>query len=125
TIPGFRYAVGLGLESIEFDVQMTADGHLVVIHDHTVDRTTNGTGEVKSFTLAEIQALDARSTFPDWEEPCYVPTLDEVLRALRDIPEIICEIKNDDDERLERIVPMTLNAIRRARIADQVTVTSF
>lgn len=125
TIPGFRYAIGLGLQSIEFDVQMTADGHLVIIHDHTVDRTTNGTGEVKDLTLAEIQALDARSIFPDWEERCYVPTLDETLETLRDVPHLICEIKNDTDERLDRIVPMTLDAIHKAGIDDHATVTSF
>lgn len=125
TIPGFRYALGLGLESIEFDVQMSADGHLVVIHDDTVDRTTNGRGKVKNLTLAEIQALDARSIFPEWEEPCYVPTLAEVLETLRDVPHLICEIKKDTDDRLDRIVPMTLDAIRQAGIADHVTVTSF
>lgn len=54
-LSGFRYAIALGLTAVEFDVRMTFDDHLVVIHDATVDRTTNGTGEVASLTLAEIQ----------------------------------------------------------------------
>ena len=82
TIPGFRYAIDLGLTAVEFDIRMTGDGHLVVIHDATVDRTTNGEGEVSSFTLDRIQALDARSTFPEWPEPCVVPTFSQVLDAV-------------------------------------------
>jgi glycerophosphoryl diester phosphodiesterase len=61
TLPGFRYALDLGLEAVEFDLRLTRDGQVVVIHDSTVDRTTNGTGAVADLTLAEIQALDARA----------------------------------------------------------------
>lgn len=125
TIPGFRYAIGLGLKSVEFDVRMTADDHLVIIHDDTVDRTTNGTGKVSDFTLEEIQALDARSTFPDWPEPCVVPTLADVLDVLRDFPDMIIEIKSDTEERLDQIVPATIQEVLRRDILDQVTMTSF
>lgn len=125
TLPGFRYAMELGLESIEFDVRMTVDEHLVVIHDDSVDRTTNGTGKVAEMTLADIQALDARSGFAEWNEPCHVPTLAEALETLRTVPHLICEIKSDTDERLERIVPMVLAQIEAAGIREQVTVTSF
>jgi glycerophosphoryl diester phosphodiesterase len=59
TLAAFRSAIAAGADWLEFDVQMTKDGALVVIHDETVDRTTNGSGPVRELTLAEIRALDA------------------------------------------------------------------
>jgi len=125
TIPGFRHALGLGLQAVEFDIRMTSDGHLVIIHDATVDRTTNGAGDVSSFTLAEIQALDARSTFEDWPEPCRVPTFAEVLDEVGHLPELLIEIKGDTNERLDEIVPRTIAEIESRGIGGQVTITSF
>ena len=82
TLPAFAAAVELGI-SIEVDVYQTRDGHLVVIHDDTVDRTTNGKGRVVEMTLAEIRKLDAGS----WIHPRYtglkVPTLEEVFLLVR------------------------------------------
>lgn len=83
----FRSAVDdWDADMLELDVRLTADGHVVVIHDETVDRTTDGTGRVIDLTLAEIQALDAGYHFVDLEgEPTFrgrgvrVPTLEEVL----------------------------------------------
>ena len=62
TLPGFAAAIELGL-SIELDLYQTRDEYLVIIHDETVDRTTDGTGEVINMTLAEIRKLDAGSWF--------------------------------------------------------------
>lgn len=59
TLAAFRNAISMGVDLIELDVQRTQDGHLVVMHDATVDRTTNGTGRVADLTLEQIQALDA------------------------------------------------------------------
>ena len=59
TILAFEKALELGVDQIELDIRITKDDQLVVIHDATVDRTTNGTGAVNSFTLAELQQLDA------------------------------------------------------------------
>ncbi|MBI3959122.1 MAG: glycerophosphodiester phosphodiesterase [Chloroflexi bacterium] len=59
TLAAFRSAIAAGADWLEMDVQMSDDGHLVVIHDTTVDRTTNGSGRVADFTLAQLQALDA------------------------------------------------------------------
>ena len=125
TIPGFRHAVAIGLQAVEFDVQMTADGHLVVIHDATVDRTTNGAGPVAVHTLADIQALDARAQFPDWPEPCHVPTLGEVFDVVGGIRALLVEIKRDTDERLDLVVPAVCRMIRERGLAGRVTISSF
>jgi glycerophosphoryl diester phosphodiesterase len=59
TLASFRSAIELGVDMIECDVHMTADGELVVIHDHTLERTTNGTGMVRDHTYAQLHELDA------------------------------------------------------------------
>lgn len=125
TVPGFRYAIDLGLEAVELDIRMTSDGHLVVIHDATVDRTTDGSGEVASFTMAALQALDARSIFPEWPEPCVIPTFGQVLDVIETLPELLVEIKGDAPERLDRIVPATVAEIVHRDLGDRVTITSF
>lgn len=101
TMVAFRNAVELGVDALEMDVHGTADGELVVIHDETVDRTTNGSGLVREMTLEEIRELDAAYHWPHHEETdeypyrgrgVKIPTLEEVLRAFPDVPMTI-EIK--------------------------------
>lgn len=75
TIRSFTQAVHYNVEAIELDLRLTRDGHVVVMHDAAVDRTTNGTGEVAELTFAEIRALDAGNGER-------VPTFDEVLAAV-------------------------------------------
>lgn len=75
TLAALVLAAEHGADGVEFDVQQTADGELVVIHDDTVDRTTNGTGVVTKMTLAQLRELDAGSGQS-------IPTLDEVFETL-------------------------------------------
>jgi glycerophosphoryl diester phosphodiesterase len=87
TIEAFRLAVEAGAGGLELDVHMTRDGHIVVIHDATVDRTTNGSGAVSEMTLDELRRFDAGhnfspdggSTRPYRGRGVWVPTLGEVL----------------------------------------------
>ena len=79
TMPAFRKAAELPIAGIEFDIHLTADGEPVVIHDETVDRTTDGTGWVKDMTFAEIRKLDAGSWFSAEFEGERIPSLREVL----------------------------------------------
>lgn len=126
TIPGFVYASRLpGLAGVEFDVQLSRDDRLVVIHDETVDRTTNAHGRVADFTAAELAALDARAAFPDWPEPCGVPALDQVLAVVKHMSVLQIEIKHDTPDRLERVVPMLLRAIRDHGVEQQIVIISF
>ncbi|GAA3322210.1 hypothetical protein GCM10020331_041170 [Ectobacillus funiculus] len=64
-MPSFQEAARLGADGIELDVQMTKDGTVVVIHDETVDRTTNGSGAVLDYTYDELSKLDASHTFSE------------------------------------------------------------
>lgn len=81
TLANFRACLELRL-GFEFDVERTQDGHLVCIHDNTVDRTTNGKGKVNQMTLAQIQALDAGSWFGPEFAGERVPTIDQVLELI-------------------------------------------
>jgi glycerophosphoryl diester phosphodiesterase len=90
TLPAFQSAVEKNVPMIEFDVQMTRDGRLVIMHDGTVDRTTNGKGNVADLTFDEIRALDAGSWFNEKFKGTQVPTLEETLEV---IPKtILCNV---------------------------------
>ena len=101
TMPSFRDAVERwDVDMIELDVRASADGHCVVIHDATVDRTTDGTGPVAAKTLAELRELDAGARFraPDGSAPfagrgTTIPTIDEVA----DLPEDPHQSPFDED----------------------------
>ncbi|MDP6794832.1 MAG: glycerophosphodiester phosphodiesterase family protein [Verrucomicrobiota bacterium] len=82
TIAAFREAIRLGAHMIEFDVALTKDGELVLMHDHTIDRTTNGEGRLEDWSLADLKNLDAGS----WKNSRFkgerVPTLGETLDVM-------------------------------------------
>ena len=83
TLPAFEAALQRGADFVEVDTRTTADGALVVIHDSTVDRTTNGTGRVDQYTLAEIKQLDAGSWFAPQFADQRVPLVSEVFDLVR------------------------------------------
>lgn len=125
TVPGFAYAVQLGLPAVEFDVRLARDGQLVVIHDATVDRTTDRSGEVGSFTAAELADMDAQADHPDWPERCGIPSFTEVLDVVDQLPRLLIEIKADRPEGLEPVVTGVLEQIRLRGLEDRATITSF
>ena len=97
TLVSFRRAVELGADALELDVHLTADGHVVVMHDPRVDRTTDGTGAVSTLALGQLRALDAGarwtrdggSSFPWRGRDVRIPTLDELLEEFPGIPLMI------------------------------------
>ncbi|GIV95421.1 MAG: glycerophosphoryl diester phosphodiesterase [Herpetosiphonaceae bacterium] len=93
TMVSFERAIALRADAIELDVHPTSDGELVVIHDPTLERTTNGEGLVSAHTLAQIRELDAGSWFDPGFKGCRVPTLQEVLEWARNRVKVIIEIK--------------------------------
>ena len=82
TLSAFRDAIRLGVESIEFDVHLSRDGELIVIHDNSVDRTTNGSGKIEDLTLEQIKRLDAGVKFGDQFPNERIPTLSETLEIM-------------------------------------------
>jgi glycerophosphoryl diester phosphodiesterase len=117
TLAAFRNAISLGGTALEFDVQMTKDGELVVIHDATVDRTTNGTGAILDLTLAEIRSLDAGNGEK-------VPTLSEVVQLAKAAgATILPEAKSA--HLYPGIEEKMLGVIEAADYLDHTTIQSF
>lgn len=85
TLPAVRSALAQGFDYVEIDLALTADGHAVLMHDATVDRTTNGTGRVAELTLAQVRALDAGVSFSPEFAGTPVPTSDEALDLLEEL----------------------------------------
>jgi len=112
TLRSFRRALELGVDYVECDVHLTRDGHLVVIHDETLDRTTNGHGRVAEHTLAQIRALDAGLGER-------VPTLQEVLEAVKGRAGILIELKGPGTE--EPVV----RQVQALGMEEEVVLTSF
>jgi glycerophosphoryl diester phosphodiesterase len=94
TLPAFASAVRKGAHQIEFDVKLSKDGFLVVMHDATVDRTTNGKGRVADLTFQELRSLDAGSWFSSRFKGTRIPTLQEALDAIP--ARIMCNVHLSD-----------------------------
>jgi glycerophosphoryl diester phosphodiesterase len=110
TLRSYRRALAQGADGIELDIRVTSDGHLVVIHDKTVDRTTDGSGPVADFSLTEIQALDAGKGER-------IPTFDEAMEVCGDVVQI--EIKA-----LEAVQALAERE-RHTPLPEPVMLTSF
>lgn len=101
TLPSFEHAVEVGADAVEFDLHCSSDGHLVVIHDPTLERTTDASGPVEDRTLEELRRVDAGFGFtPDGGAThpfrgcgVRIPTLEEVLETVGDLP-AVAEIKS-------------------------------
>ena len=119
TIAAFEEALRLGCRAIEFDVRVTSDGVLVVVHDDTVDRTTNGHGSVRNLTQLDLMRLDAGS----WLHPRYagtrIPTLEEALRCILPHATPVLELKAAVDP--EQLISM----LQRHGAIDESLVISF
>jgi len=128
TIPAFREAVKAGAHMIEFDVQLTKDKKLVVMHDATVDRTTDGTGKVSELTLAEIRKLDAgirkSPEFAGLQVPTFQEVLDEMplnvwlnihLKGVGQAPQMIAEILKKENRLHQAFLACGADAAKLAR----------
>ncbi len=111
TLLAFKKAIEAGADGIELDVWLTRDGEVVVIHDETVGRTSNGSGRVKEMTLEKLKVLD----FGDGER---IPTLEEVFEAIPEDTVVNVEIKDID------AVPKAAEIIGRNN-PDRIIVSSF
>ena len=121
TFAAFDLALEMGVQHLELDVQFTSDGHIVVIHDSNVDRTTTGSGPVTSHTLAALRELDAGSWFGPQFAGERIPTFDEVLARYKGRAHIHTEIKGQSVGLSER----TADLIRKHGMEEHVTITSF
>lgn len=100
TLAAFRAAADAGADYIELDVRTTSDGKLILMHDRTLDRTTNGTGDVKDHTFDEIRSLDAGRKLSPTFAGTKVPTFDEALDFARNRINVYVDTKDADPQQL-------------------------
>ncbi|MDZ7834334.1 MAG: glycerophosphodiester phosphodiesterase [Alkalibacterium sp.] len=132
TLTAFTNAAGLGVDVLEYDIHITADGHLVVIHDDTVDRTTNGSGKVNEMTLDEIKELDAGYHFQDADGAftfrgagVQIPTVEEVFAAFGDKKHMI-ELKDSNKPSMYgALIDEMWNKIQDYDMEENVLIVSF
>jgi glycerophosphoryl diester phosphodiesterase len=121
TVAAFDLALQMGASHLELDVHLTRDDHLVVIHDDTVDRTTNGTGPVAGQTLAALQALDAGAWFGEAFAGARIPMLADVLTRYQGRAHLHIELKGSTAHLPQR----TVDLVRAHAMVQHVTFTSF
>ncbi|MBX3037704.1 MAG: glycerophosphodiester phosphodiesterase [Anaerolineales bacterium] len=128
TMLAFQNAVDIGVDVLEMDLHITKDDVLVLIHDETIDRTTNGSGEVESMTLDEIKQYDAgydwsndnNATFPFRGQGITIPTLEEVFTAFPQMKMTI-EIKKSNKSMIQPFCDM----IHAYNMQEKIVVASF
>jgi glycerophosphoryl diester phosphodiesterase len=124
TMEAFSQAVSLGYRHLETDLHLTADGVLVCIHDHTVDRTTDGRGPVSQFALADLDRLDAGFRHGGADRHRFrakgvrVPTLEEAVRSFPEVSFVV-DLKTED-----LVQPLT-DLVERLGLHDRLIVGSF
>ena len=124
TLAAFRLAPHLGADGIELDVQLSKDGEVVVIHDSTVDKTTDGHGRVEDLTLAELESLDAGSWYAAEFAGERIPTLARVLQELG--PRLVFNIELKPATLFgDRLAAEVIRLVEDAALVERVIISSF
>jgi glycerophosphoryl diester phosphodiesterase len=124
TLAAFELAVQQKADAIELDAKLTADGQVVVIHDQTVDRTTNGSGWVRRMTLEQLRQLDAGSHFAPAFHGERVPTLEEVFEVVGEKIFINIELTNYASM-ADSLPEKVADLVRRHQLVERVMFSSF
>jgi glycerophosphoryl diester phosphodiesterase len=126
TLSAFQAAVDLGVDWIELDVVMTADAVVIVSHDTTADRCTNGSGSFRTMTLEQVKALDAGIRFDPRFAGERIPTLDAVITLVEQTPVRLCiEIKGDTPDEFLATARATVSLVQQRNYLRKASISSF
>jgi len=123
TLAAFKKAIRDKADAVEFDIHLTKDKHIVVIHDNRLERTTSGRGNINEFSLSQLKKLSAGSWFKEKFASEKIPTLEESLSLLNGKVGINIEIKSDGNN--FSIVDRCLEIVDKFSIKDGVLISSF
>lgn len=123
TLAGFQHLRALGIHYVELDVRLSVDEHLVVVHDSTVNRTTNGKGAVRELTALDMQQLDASMQFPATEQT-HIPTLEQVVDHWPELTYIQLEVKSADLTTLKLLTKKLAQFVEAKNLQQIAVVTS-
>jgi glycerophosphoryl diester phosphodiesterase len=124
TLPAFETAMRLGADGVELDIQYSSDGALVIIHNATLEKTSDGTGRVTARTLSELRTLDAGSWFDPSFAGTRIPTLDDALDLMKAKLLVNVELKVLNSLQ-SGLGADAVKVIRDHGMADQVVISSF
>ena len=124
TIAAFELALAQGADAIELDVKLSSDGYVIVHHDDTVNRTTNGKGRIKDLSLAELKKLDAGSFYSEKFKGEKIPTLEEVFEAVGKRTFINVELTNYKTRR-DHLVETVCMLVKKHQMQKRVIFSSF
>ena len=124
TLASFTLALEQGADGVELDAKLSADGYVVVHHDTTVDRTTDGTGRISQLSLAELRELDAGSFFSEAFRGEKIPTLDEVFETIGKRAITNVELTNYFTPR-DNLVEKVCELVRRHALQKRIIFSSF
>lgn len=124
TLEAFELAVRQGADGVELDVQLTKDGKLAVIHDETIDRTCNGSGRVKDFTMAELKKFSCNKTHPEYTD-AVIPELKEVLKLLKPTDLTVNIELKTSVYRYKGIEEKVIRLVREMEMEERVIYSSF
>ena len=126
TLPAFRQAIAEGADGFETDVHVTKDGQLVICHNYTIDATSDGRGEITSYTLGELKLFDFGSYFSADFKGTQLPTVDEFLELVGPTDAEIINIELKSPRQSESgIVKKTLDAVKAHGLLDRCLISSF
>ena len=124
TLAGFEHALRAGVKEIELDVRLSADNHLIVVHDAEVDRTTWHAGPVLHHSREQLGGMDARRNTPGWHSPLAIPALSEVIELCPDNPRFQFEIKTLDRVHQGTLAHNLKHLIDHYQLHQRIVVTS-
>ncbi len=130
TLAAFRNALTLPIDAVELDVQMSRDGQALVFHDATMERLTDGQGNMLDLDYAYLRSLNAAAHFPGgWPEAQQIPTLREVLEVVRSRAQVYIEVKSSYRDgvygRYPNIAKAVVNDVRAMNMLKDVLIISF
>lgn len=123
TLLSFEKALALGVDMLEMDINITKDGIPVVIHDRSVDRTTNGKGAVRELNLKEIKALDAGVKFDAQFKGLKVPTFEEFCQLMGNHRDVLLNVEIKDNTK--ECVDLTVGTLTRHSLVENCVFTCF
>ena len=121
TLSCIKEGIKAGAYAVEVDVHLTSDGYIVVCHDETLDRTTNGKGRIEEMTLEQVRSV----TIPNGDSVEKIPTLEEVLDLVNGQCVLLLEIKKSREGQYPQIEDKVIDMLERTGMKDQVIIQSF
>ncbi len=125
TLLSFRKAIELGVDMLEFDLRFSKDKVVMVIHDATVDRTTNGSGKVSDFTSAELKQLDAGGWFGKVYEGLKIPTFEEFCDLMKLYPDVLLNVEIKPSPDAKEVADAAIAILSRYEYLPRCVFTCF